>query len=108
MPGAHFLFEEEIIVRYVLKKLRTLRVFDLGTGALNVLITDMKNGQFTGSQDTVYAEGADGTKLAAFDINKVAGFNASNGTLDMNYLAMQVGGEVVEVEGGSDVILHAV
>ncbi len=94
-------------MRYVLKKLRTLRVFDLETGELKVLVSDMKNGQFTGSQETVYAEGADGTKLAAFDINKVAGFNASNGTLDLRFLAMQVGGEVVEVKGGHEINLHA-
>lgn len=95
-------------MRYVLKKLRTLRVFDLETGELKVLISDMKNGQFTGSQETVYAEGADGTKLAAFDTNKVAGFTATNGVIDLNFLAMQVGGEVVEVEGGNDITLHTV
>lgn len=95
-------------MRYVLKKLRRMRVFDLGTGRLKAMMSDLKTGQFTGSQETVYAEGTDGAKLAAFDINKVAGFNATNGTIEMGYLAMQVGGEVVEVQNGSDITLHVV
>lgn len=95
-------------MKYVLKKLRMLRVFDLETGKLKVMMTDLKSGQFTGSQETVYAEGTDGAKLAAFDINKVAGFNATNGTVDLGYLAMQVGGEVVEVTNGNAITLHAV
>lgn len=95
-------------MKHVLKKLRMLRVFDLETGKLKVMMTDLKTGQFTGSQETVYAEGVDGAKLAAFDINKVAGFNATNGTVDLGYLAMQVGGEVVEVTNGNAVTLHSV
>lgn len=95
-------------MKYILKKLRMLRVFDLETGKLKVMMTDLKTGQFTGSQETVYAEGAEGAKLAAFDINKVAGFNATNGTIDLGYLAMQVGGEVVEVTNGNSVVLHKV
>lgn len=95
-------------MKYVLKKLRMMRVFDLETDKLKVMMSDLKTGQFTGSQETIYAEGADGAKLAAFDVNKVAGFNATNGTIDMGYLAMQVGGEVVEVKNGSDITLHAV
>lgn len=95
-------------MKYVLKKLRMLRVFDLETAKLKVMMTDLKTGQFTGSQETVYAEGADGAKLAAFDVNKVAGFNATNGTIDLGYLAMQVGGETVEVANGNEVTLHEV
>lgn len=93
-------------MKYVLKKLRRMRVFDLENGRLKVMMTDLKTGQFTGSQETVYAEGTDGAKLAAFDINKVAGFNATNGTIDLGYLAMQVGGQIVEVQNGSDITLH--
>lgn len=95
-------------MKYLLKKLRRLRVFDLENGRLTVMMTDLKTGQFTGSQETVYAEGADGAKLGAFDINKVAGFNATNGTIDLGYLALQVGGEVIEVSNGNEVTLHEV
>ena len=95
-------------MKYVLKKLRMLRVFDLETGKLKVMMTDLKTGQFTGSEETVYAEGADGAKLAAFNVNKVAGFNATNGTIDLGYLAMQVGGETVEVTNGNEITLHEV
>lgn len=95
-------------MKRVLKKLRMLRVFDLETGKLKVMMTDLKTGQFTGSQETVYAEGADGAKLVAFDVNKVAGFNATNGTIDLGYLALQVGGETVEVANGNEVTLHEI
>lgn len=95
-------------MKYALKKLRYLRVFDLETGKLDAMMNDLQKGQFTGSQETVYAEGQDGAKLAAFDINKVAGFNTSNGTIDMGFLSMQVGGELVDVENGSEIVMHKV
>lgn len=95
-------------MKYALKKLRMLRVFDLETGRLRSLMNDLQKGQFTGSQDTVYAEGADGAKLAAFDINKVAGFNATNGTIDTGFLGLQVGSDAVEVTDGSEITLHKV
>ena len=95
-------------MKYVLKKLRMLRIFDLETGEMKVMMNDLKSGQFTGSQETVYAEGADGAKLAAFDVNKVAGFNAANGAVDLGFLAMQVGGEPVIIENGTDVTLFKV
>lgn len=95
-------------MKYALKKLRFLRVFDLETGKLVAMMNDLKSGQFTGSQETVYAEGQDGAKLAAFDINKVAGFNAANGTVDMGFLALQVGGELQNVENGSEIVMHKV
>ena len=95
-------------MKYVLKKLRMLRIFDLETGKMKVLMNDLKSGQFTGSQETVYAEGAEGAKLAAFDVNKVAGFNATNGSVDLGFLAMQVGGETVEITNGTDVCIHSV
>lgn len=95
-------------MKYVLKKLRMLRIFDLETGEMKVMMNDLKSGQFTGSQETVYAEGADGAKLAAFDVNKVAGFNATNGSIDLGFLAMQVGGEPVIIENGTDVTLFKV
>lgn len=95
-------------MKYALKKLRYLRVFDLETGRLDAMMNDLKSGQFTGSQETVYAEGADGAKLAAFDINKVAGFNAVNGTVDMGFLSLQVGGDLIEVTNGSEITMHKV
>lgn len=93
-------------MKYVLKKVRMMRIYDIATGEHKVTLNDLKTAQFTGSQETVYAEGADGAKLAAFDINKVAGFNATNGTIDDGYLAMQVGTEPVEVTNGNAILIR--
>lgn len=95
-------------MKYVLKKVRMMRIYDIATGEHKVTLNDLKTAQFTGSQETVYAEGADGAKLAAFDINKVAGFNATNGTIDDGYLAMQVGTEPVVVTNGNAIQIRKV
>lgn len=94
-------------MKYALKKLRRMRVEDLATGVMTAMLTDLKNGQFTGSQETVYAEGTDGSKLVGFDLNKVAGFNATNGAVDLNYLGLQVGSDRTEVQNGTGVSLFA-
>mgnify|MGYP004647827397 CR=1 FL=1 len=94
-------------MQYALKKLRRMRVYDKATGAHKVTLNQFKSGQFTGSNDTVYAEGADGAKLAAFETSKVAGFNGANGAIDSGYIAMQVGSEVVEVTDGTEIQLRA-
>lgn len=94
-------------MKYALKKVRMMRIYDIATGKHKVTLNDLRTAQFTGSQETVYAEGADGAKLAAFDINKVAGFNATNGTIDDGYLAMQVGTEPV-VTNGNAIMLRKV
>ena len=93
-------------MKYVLKKVRMMRVYDIATGEHKVTLGDLKTAQFTGSQETVYAEGADGAKLAAFDINKVAGFNATNGAIDDGYLALQVGAEPVTVTNGNAILIR--
>ena len=95
-------------MKYVLKKVRMMRIYDIATGEHKVTLNDLKTAQFTGSQETVYAEGTDGAKLAAFDINKVAGFKATNGTIDDGYLAMQVGTEPVEVVSGNQILIRKV
>lgn len=106
--GAFILIKEETALKYVLKKVRMMRVYDIATGEHKVTLNDLKTSQFTGSQETVYAEGADGAKLAAFDINKVAGYNATNGTIDDGYLAMQVGSEPVKVTNGNAILIRKV
>lgn len=95
-------------MKYALKKIRMLRTYDLATGKHKVTLNDLKTGQFTGSQETVYAEGTDGSKLAAFDLNKVAGFNASNGSVETGAIALQVGSEVEVVTNGSEITIREV
>lgn len=95
-------------MKYAFKKARMMRVYDIASGKHKATLDELKTSQFTGSQETVYAEGADGRKLAAFDLNKVAGYNATNGAIETKYLAMQVGSDPVEVTNGTDVMLRKI
>lgn len=94
-------------MKYAFKKMRRMRVYNIATGEHLVTLNDFQSAQFTGSQDTVYADGADGAHLAAFDTTKVAGFNGTNGAIDSGYIAMQVGSEEVEVTNGTSICLRA-
>lgn len=95
-------------MKYALKKIRMMRVYDIASGAHKVTLNDLKTAQFTGSQETIYVEGADGARLVGFDINKVAGFNATNATVDEGYLAMQVGTEPVKVTNGNAINIRKI
>lgn len=93
-------------MKYALKKVRRIIINDLATKKHRVTLNDLKNLKINGSQDTVYAEGQDGAKIAAFDVNKVASITAENGTVDEGYLAMQVGPEVVKITNGSSILIR--
>lgn len=93
-------------MKYAFKKVRRIILNDLATKKHKVTLNDLKNFAIQGSQDTVYAEGTDGAKLAAFDINKVASITAENGAVDEGYLAIQVGGEVVKVTNGASILIR--
>lgn len=93
-------------MKYAFKKVRRIIINDLATKKHKVTLNDLKNFKINGSQDTVYAEGQDGAKLAAFDVNKVASITAENGSVDEGYLALQVGSEVVKVTNGSSVLIR--
>lgn len=94
-------------MKYALKKIRRVRINDIATGEHRVTLNDFQTAQFTGSQNTVYADGSDGAHLAAFDTTKVAGFNGTNGAIDSGYIAMQVGSDEVEIANGTGVSLRA-
>lgn len=93
-------------MKYAFKKVRRIIINDLATKKHKVTLNDLKNFKINGSQDTVYAEGQDGAKLAAFDVNKVASISAENGTVDEGYLAMQVGSDVVKVTNGKSILIR--
>lgn len=93
-------------MKYAFKKVRRIIINDLATRKHKVTLNDLKNLKINGSQDTVYAEGQDGAKLAAFDVNKVASITAENGSVDEGYLALQVGSEVVKVTNGSSILVR--
>ncbi len=93
-------------MKYAFKKVRRIIINDLATKKHKVTLNDLKNFKINGSQETVYAEGQDGAKLAAFDVNKVASITAENGSVDEGYLALQVGSEVVKVTNGSAILIR--
>ena len=93
-------------MKYAFKKVRRIIINDLATKKHKVTLNDLKNFKISGSQDTVYSEGADGAKLAAFDVNKVSSITAENGTIDEGYLAMQVGSDVVKITNGSSILIR--
>lgn len=93
-------------MKYAFKKIRRIIINDLATKMHKVTLNDLKNLTINGSQDTVYAEGTNGAKLAAFDVNKVASITAENGTIDEGYLALQVGTDVVKVTNGSSILIR--
>jgi len=93
-------------MKYAFKKVRRIIINDLATKKHKVTLNDLKNLKINGSQDTVYAEGADGAKLAAFDVNKVASITAENGAVDEGYLALQVGSDIVKVTNGSSILIR--
>lgn len=93
-------------MKYALKKVRRIIFNDLETKKHKVTLNDLKNFSIKGSQETVYAEGRDGAKLAAFDISKVASIEASNGTVDEGYLALQTGSDVIKVTNASKILIR--
>ncbi len=93
-------------MKYAFKKMRRMRVYEPDTRKHRVTLNDFQSAKFTGSQNTEYADGADGAHLAAFDTSKVAGFEGTNGAIDSGYIALQVGSEEVEVLGGSEIQLR--
>lgn len=93
-------------MKYAFKKVRRIILNELSTKKHKVTLNDLKNFKINGSQDVVYAEGQDGAKLAAFDVNKVASITAENGSVDEGYLALQVGSEIVKVTNGSSILIR--
>lgn len=93
-------------MKYAFKKVRRIILNDLTTKKHKVTLNDLKNFKINGSQETVYAEGQDGAKLAAFDIKKVATITAENGSVDEGYLALQVGSDVVKISNGSSILIR--
>lgn len=93
-------------MKYALKKVRCIRLYDIATKEHKVTLNDLKSFKLTGSNETEYAEGAEGARLAAFDLKKVSGIEATNGAIDTGMIALQTGGDEVVVNGGTGVKLR--
>lgn len=90
-------------MKYVLKKVRAIRIDDIATGKHKATLNDLTQVQLTTNNDVVYAEGTDGARLAAYENNKVATLTATNGTIETEYLALQMGTSVVSVANGKSI-----
>lgn len=93
-------------MKYALKKTRSIRIYDIATGKHKVTLNDLKTVQWTDGQETVYADGANGTHLAAFDEKKVTNLKATNGSIETGYIAMTVGNNETIVKNGTDILLR--
>ena len=98
-------------MKYALKKIRRIRVEGIGTndkGLHKATLDDLKNVSIKGSNDTEYAEGTDGARLAAFDVKKVSSIEATNGSIDSNFLALQVGADEVTLANSNEVKIREI
>lgn len=91
-------------MKYALKKIRKVTFRDIETGKNKAVLSDLKSFTFTGNSDVVWADGQDGGHLVGFDVNKVAGATAQNGSIDIGYLEMQTGGTLTKVEDGNSIL----
>lgn len=91
-------------MKYALKKVRKMTFKDPATGKNKATLSDLKTFAFTGNADVVWADGQDGAHLVGFDVNKVAGCTAENGSIDIGYLELQTGGTMTKVENGNSVL----
>lgn len=90
-------------MKYAFKKVRGIRIYDLETKEHLVTLNDLTSFQWTGGQDTIYSDGADGAHLVGFDVKKVSGIKASSGIIDSGYLSLQVGSSEKVVANGTGV-----
>lgn len=91
-------------MKYALKKIRKITGRDIATGMNKFIASDLKTSTLTGNADTVWADGQDGAHLVGFDVNKVAGLTAENGSIDIGYLETQTGGALSKVENGNGIL----
>lgn len=91
-------------MKYAFKKIRKITGKDIATGKNKFILSDIKTATITGSAETIWADGTDGAHLVGFDVNKVAGITADNGSIDIGYLETQTGGTLKRVENGTDIM----
>jgi hypothetical protein len=90
-------------MRYVLKKIRRVIVNDTVTKKHKFTIVEIKQAGIKNGQDTIWAEGASGVRLAGFDQNKTSGFSFTSGVVTTGIIEAQVGGSRVEVSNGTKI-----
>ena len=90
-------------MRYVLKKARRVTINDTVTKKHKFTIVEIKSASLNNGQETQFAEGVDGSQLAAFDSKKTTQFTFESGVLSTGVIEAQTGGSLVEVTNGTAV-----
>lgn len=77
--------------------------FSRANGELIFGFDQIKSGELSGANDTSYAEGKRGVRLATLKTNKTSSFTCENGYIIMSALAQQLGTEVEEASSSSKI-----
>lgn len=80
--------------KLVISEIAQVRAFSRVDGSFLFEFDQIKEGSLEASSETVYAEGKNNVRLAAFDRNKGIKFTCSNGYIVDSALAFQMGGEI--------------
>lgn len=92
--------------KMIIESIDEVMGFDKETGDLLFWFDQIKSGELTSENETVYAEGRQGVQLAAFDRNKTAGFSCENGYVVASALASQLGSEVVVASATNKLVIQ--
>lgn len=90
-------------MRYVLKRASRLTINDIVTKEHKLTMVELKNVTLSDGQETQYAEGADGVRLAAFDSKKTSKIELESGVVSSGVIEAQTGGSMVTVSNGTDI-----
>lgn len=90
-------------MKYALKKARRVIVSDSVTKKHKCTIVQIKSASLANTQDSVYAEGVDGVKLAVFDTNKAATLTFESGVISTGVLQTQLGKDITTVTSNTSV-----
>ena len=80
--------------QYVIQSIERISAFSLLDQSAYWVLEDIQSGSLNNEQETVYATGKNGVKIASADRNKAATLTATNGIIVDGVLATQVGSEV--------------
>lgn len=89
--------------KLVIKSIEELYAFSISTGELRFAFDQMKSAELSGDNETVYAEGKQGTTLASLKKKKSAKFSAENGFVVASALATQLGSDVEDASSTSKI-----
>jgi hypothetical protein len=90
-------------MRYALKKVRRVIINDIVTGKHKATIVEIKSASLAAGQETLWAEGADGVRLAGFDSRKTSTLRFESGVLSTGVIEAQLGATKTTVSNGTGI-----